>query len=72
MTSLVVFDMEVDVVRERAVRPWVTRTHYVQVGVDDHPSWERLEIEARNVAVWMCWHVRGDMVTAVRITGVEL
>lgn len=30
-----------------------------------------MENEARNLAVWMCWHIRGEMVTAVRITGVD-
>lgn len=65
------FDLEVDVVRNRDVRPWRARTHFVRVAVPDQPSWTRMENEARNLAAWMCWHVRGNMVTAVRITGVE-
>lgn len=67
-----IFDLEVDVVRERDTRPWRERTHYVQVAVEDRPSLTRAENEARNLAAWMCWHVRGEMVTAVRIVGAEL
>lgn len=71
MDSLI-FDLEVDVVRERDVRPWRERTHHVRVAVDDRPSLTSAENEARNLAAWMCWHVRGEMVTAVRITGAVL
>lgn len=70
--SAAVFDLEVDVVRDRGTRPWRERTHYVTVAVDERPSWLATENEARNLAAWMCWHVRGDMVTAVRIASVEL
>lgn len=66
---MVVFDLEVDVVRERDQRPWRERTHYVTVAVEDN-TWSRMENEARNLAAWMCWHIRGNMVTAVRITAV--
>lgn len=64
---MVTFDCEVDVVRDRDERPWRARTHYVTVAVADRPSWASMENEARNLAAWMCWHVRGNMVTAVRI-----
>jgi len=40
--------------------------------VDDRPNLTSADIEARNLAAWMCWHVRGSMVTAVRIVTVEL
>lgn len=66
-----IFSLEVDVVRDRSARPWRARTHYVTVVVDDRPSWTAAENEARNLAAWMTWHVRGEMVTAVRIVGVE-
>lgn len=66
----VAFDLEVDVVRDRGQRPWRERTHHVTVVVAES-SWSRMENEARNLAAWMCWHVRGDMVTAVRIVSVE-
>lgn len=69
---MLVYELEVDVVRDRSSRPWRERTHYVQVGVEDQPSLTRADTEARNLAAWMCWHVRGEMVTAVRIVGVEL
>ena len=65
-----IFDLEVDVT-DRDVRPWRIRTHYVRLAVPDRPGWSRVEQEARNLAAWMCWHVRGNMVTAVRITDVE-
>lgn len=68
--SVAIFDCEVDVVRDRSARPWRERTHYVSVAVADRPSWYCMEIEARTLAAWMCWHVRGEMVTAVRITAV--
>jgi hypothetical protein len=68
---MLIFDLEVDVVRNRDRRPWKARTHFVRVAVEDQPSWSRMENEARNLAAWMCWHVRGNMVTAVRITGVK-
>jgi hypothetical protein len=64
------FELEVDVVRDRSSRPWRSRTHYVTVTVTE-ATWTRMEIEARNLAAWMCWHVRGEMVTAVRIVGCE-
>jgi hypothetical protein len=67
-----VFELEVDVVRDRDVRPWRTRTHLVAVAVQDHAWWSVMENEARNLAAWMCWHVRGNMVTAVRIVSVEI
>lgn len=66
-----VFDLEVDVVRDRGQRPWRERTHHVSVAVPEHRSWTCMENEARNLAAWMCWHVRGNMVTAVRIVSVE-
>lgn len=66
-----IFDLEVDVVVDRSARPWRPRTHHVRLAVPDDPrGWSRPEIEARNLAAWMCWHVRGDMVTAVRIVDV--
>jgi hypothetical protein len=34
--------MEVDVVRDRSQRPWRERTHYVDVVVEDRPSWARM------------------------------
>jgi hypothetical protein len=69
---VIVYELEVDVVRHRDQRPWVARTHYVTVAVDDQPSLTRADNEARNLAAWMCWHVRGEMVTAARIVSVEL
>lgn len=66
-----IFHMEVDVVRNRDERPWRARTHYVTVAVPEARTWSRMEIEARNLGAWMCWHVRGNMVTAVRIIGCE-
>jgi hypothetical protein len=69
---MLVYDLEVDVVRDRAVRPWRERTHYVTVAVDDQPNLTIADNEARNLAAWMCWHVRGNMVTAVRIVRCEL
>lgn len=72
MSATAVFECEVDVVRDRDVRPWQARTHHVTVAVEDRPSWSVMENEARNLAAWMCWHVRGNMVTAVRIVGCEL
>jgi hypothetical protein len=69
---MLVYELEVDVVRERAIRPWRGRTHYVTVAVDDRPDLTCADNEARNLAAWMCWHVRGEMVTTVRITSVEL
>lgn len=71
MDSLV-YALEVDVVRDRSVRPWRERTHFVEVAVPDQASLTSADNEARNLAAWMCWHVRGEMVTAVRITGVVL
>lgn len=71
-TDGAVFDLEVDVVRDRDQRPWRPRTHYVTVTVPELPTWGHMEREARNLAAWMCWHVRGAMVTAVRIVGVEI
>jgi hypothetical protein len=68
----VLFELEVDVVRKRKLRPWRERTHFVQVEVPEGPNWTTMENEARNLAAWMCWHVRGEMVTAVRIVGVEI
>jgi hypothetical protein len=67
---MIVFDLEVDVVRDRDDKPWKVRTHHVTVGVAED-TWSRMENEARNLAAWMCWHVRGNMVTAVRIVSVE-
>lgn len=67
-----VYELEVDVVRDRGRRPWVERTHYVTVAVADRESLTSADIEARTLAAWMCWHVRGEMVTAVRIVAVEL
>lgn len=72
MPASLIFDMEVDVVRKRDVRPWVERTHHVRIAVDDRPSLLCAEQEARNLAAFMCWHVRGEMVTAVRIVSAEL
>lgn len=69
---MAIFECEVDVVRERAQRPWRVRTHHVSVAVEDRPSWVRMENEARNLAAWMCWHVRGEIVTAVRIVAVVI
>lgn len=68
---MIVFDLEVDVVHDRDVRPWRERTHYVSVAVPED-TWSRMENEARNLAAWMCWHVQGNMVTAVRIVAVEV
>lgn len=68
---MAVFDLEVDVVRDRDVHPWRTRTHFVTVAVEDQSSFSRMENEARNLAAWMCWHVRGNMVTAARIVRAE-
>ena len=70
--DMLTYDLEVDVVRDRDARPWLARTHYVTVAVDDRPSLTSADNEARNLAAWMCWHVRGEMVTAVRIMSVEL
>lgn len=72
MAQMLIYDLEVDVVRERDTHPWRERTHFVRVAVDDQPSLTRAEIEARNLGAWMCWHIRGEMVTAVRIVGAEL
>lgn len=71
MDSLV-YVLEVDVVPDRSSRPWRERTHYVTVAVADRDSLTRADNEARRLAAWMCWHVRGEMVTAVRIVSVEL
>lgn len=71
MSHELVFDLEVDVVRDRNDRPWKEHTHFVRIAVEDRPGWSMVENEARNLAAWMCWHVRGTMVTAVRITSVE-
>lgn len=71
MDSLI-YDLEVDVVRDRSSRPWRERTHHVRLAVEDRASLTSADIEARNLAAWMCWHVRGEMVTAVRIVSVEL
>lgn len=71
-TSVVTsFEVEVDVVQDRSTRPWRTRTHYVTVVVEDRPSWSSMEIEARNMAAFMCWGVRGESVDGVRIVGCE-
>jgi hypothetical protein len=67
-----IYEVEVDVVRDRRQRPWRERTHYVTVAVEDRPSLASADIEARNLAAWMCWHVRGEMVTAARIVSVVL
>lgn len=67
-----IYDLEVDVVRRRDERPWRERTHYVRLVVDEQDNLTRADNEARNLAVWMCWHVRGDMVTGARIVSVEL
>lgn len=69
---MLVYELEVDVVRDRDRRPWTTRTHHVTVAVPDQENLTRADNEARNLAAWMCWHVRGNMVTGVRIIGVEL
>lgn len=66
-----IFDLEVDVARQRPPTPANTRTHHVRVAVADRPGWTRVENEARNLAAWMCWHRLGPMVTAVRIVSVE-
>jgi hypothetical protein len=71
-TDAVTFDLEVDVVRKRDERPWRERTHHVRLSVPEQRSWTAMENEARNLAAWMCWHVRGEMVTAVRIVEVEI
>jgi hypothetical protein len=70
--ELATYEVEVDVVRNRDTRPWKERTHYVSVSVPYSDSWSRMDNEARNLAVWMCWHVRGNMVTAARIVSVEV
>lgn len=72
MSHQLVYDLEVDVVRDRDDRPWRERTHYVTVAVEDRANLTTADQEARNLAAWMCWHVRGNMVTAVRIVAVEL
>lgn len=72
MVESLIFDMEVDVVRDRSIRPWRERTHHVIIAVADRPSMLSAENEARTMAAFMCWHVRGQMVTAVRIIGAEL
>ena len=72
MSDSLIYQIEVDVVRHRDQRPWRARTHHVTVAVDDRPSLTSADIEARNLAAWMCWHVRGEMVTAARIVSVEL
>lgn len=68
----VVFELEVDVVLDRSVRPWKTRVHYVTVAVTEKSSWMATVQEARNLAAYMCWHVRGNMVTAVRVISCEI
>jgi len=72
MPSDLIFDLEVDVVVDRGSRPWREQTHHVRLAVADRPSLLRAEIEARNLAAWMVWGVRGDMVTSVRIVGAVL
>lgn len=72
MAESLIFEMEVDVVRDRSVRPWRERTHHVSIAVEDRPSMLSAENEARMMAAFMCWHIRGSMVTAVRIVGAEL
>lgn len=66
-----IFDLEVDVAHRRPPTPANTRTHFVQIAVADRPSLARAENEARNLAAAMGF-ARGDMVTAVRITGAVL
>jgi hypothetical protein len=66
-----VYELEVDVVRDRDDRPWRERTHHVTVAVPDQPSLTRADNEARNLATAM-GHARGSMVTAVRIVGCQL
>jgi hypothetical protein len=70
--SSLVYELEVDVVRDRSHRPWIERTHYVTVAVDDRDNLTSADNEARNVAAWMCWHIRGEMVTGARIVSCEL
>jgi len=67
-----IYEVEVDVVRKRDQRPWRERTHYVTVAVDDRENLTCADNEARNLAAWMCWHVRGEMVTGARIVSVEM
>jgi len=72
MPSDLIYDLEVDVVVDRSSRPWRERTHHVRLAIPDQPSLTRAEIEARNLAAWMVWGVRGDLVTTVRIVGAVL
>jgi hypothetical protein len=67
---MLTFDMEVDVT-DRPLSANRARTHYVRVAVEDRPSLASAENEARFFAAAM-GQSRGDMVTAVRITGAEL
>lgn len=67
-----IYHLEVDVARERPPTPRNVKTHYVTVAVPDRPNLTSADNEARNLAAWMCWYIRGPMVTAVRIMEVEL
>lgn len=67
---MLTFDLEVDV-SDRPLAGARVRTHHVRIAVEDRPSLARAENEARFFAAAM-GQARGDMVTAVRITGAEI
>ena len=69
---MAVFDLEVDVVRDRLSRPWAIHTHHVTIPVADDISPSRQENLARTLAVGMVASARGEIVTAVRIISAEL
>jgi hypothetical protein len=68
---MLIFDMEVDVAIARPPIPANIRTTFMRIAVEDHPSWSRVENEARNTAALMA-HRHGEIVTAVRIVGAEV
>lgn len=72
MSDSLIYDLEVDVARQRPPTAANTKTHYVRLAIEDRESLTCADNEARNFAAWMCWHRHGPMVTAVRIISVEL
>jgi hypothetical protein len=68
---MLIYDMEVDVARQRPPIPANIRTHFVRLAVADRPSLTSAENEARLVAAQM-GHRHGPIVTAVRIVSCVL
>lgn len=68
---MLIYEMEVDVAIRRPPIPANVRTTFVRLAVPNQPSLTRADNEARLVGAWM-GHRHGEIVTAVRITSVEL